>query len=52
MGRTYNLWNADELEAAFKSGMMEHCSDLVGNVARLTTKIILNNGYKINQIQE
>jgi C_GCAxxG_C_C family probable redox protein len=46
-GRSYDLWNADELKAAFKSGMMEHCSDLVGNVARLTVKIILNSGYKI-----
>jgi len=46
-GRSYDLWNAEELKEAFKSGMMEHCSDLVGNVARLTTKIILNSGYKI-----
>ena len=48
MGRTYDLWNAEELKEAFKSGMMEHCSTLVGNVARLTTKIILNSGYKPN----
>jgi C_GCAxxG_C_C family probable redox protein len=46
MGRSFNLWNAEELKIAFKSGMMEHCSELVGNIARLTTKIILNNGYK------
>ncbi len=45
VGRSFNLWDADELKQAFKSGMMEHCSDLVGNVARLTTKIILNSGY-------
>ncbi|MHA1669905.1 MAG: C-GCAxxG-C-C family protein [Promethearchaeota archaeon] len=46
MGRTFNLWSANELKEAFKSGMMEHCSTLVGNVAKLATKIILNNGFK------
>lgn len=46
LGRTYNLWDPDELKEAFKSGMMEHCSKLVGDVARLATKIILNNGFK------
>jgi len=45
LGRTYNLWDADELEEAFHSGMMNHCSKLVGNVAKLATKIILNNGF-------
>ena len=49
MGRTYDLWNAEELKEAFKSGMMNHCSDLVGNVASLTTKIILNAGFKFNE---
>jgi C_GCAxxG_C_C family probable redox protein len=47
VGRSYDLWNAEELKEAFKAGVMEHCSNLVGNVARLTTKIILNSGYKI-----
>jgi len=46
VGRTFNLWSAEELKEAFKSGMMEHCSELVGNIARLTIKIILNTGYK------
>lgn len=46
LGRTYNLWNADELKEAFNSDMMEYCSKLVGNVAKLATKIILNNGFK------
>ena len=45
VGRTYDLWNADELKEAFKSGMMEHCSDLVGTIAQMATKIILNSGY-------
>ena len=46
MGRTFNLWNADEMKEAFKAGMMENCSTLVGNVAKLATKIILRNGFK------
>ena len=46
MGRTFNLWNEDEMKEAFKSGMMEHCSTLVGNVARLATELILRNGFK------
>ncbi|MFX0011408.1 MAG: C-GCAxxG-C-C family protein [Candidatus Hermodarchaeota archaeon] len=45
VGRTFDLWNADELKEAFKSGMVEHCSDLVGTIAQMATKIILNSGY-------
>lgn len=46
MGRTFNLWDADEMKEAFKAGMMENCSTLVGNVAKLATKIILNSGFE------
>ena len=46
MGRTFNLWNADEMKEAFKAGMMDNCSTIVGNVAKLATKIILNNGFQ------
>ena len=46
MGRTFNLWNADEMKEAFKAGMMDNCSTLVGNIAKLATKIILNNGFE------
>jgi C_GCAxxG_C_C family probable redox protein len=45
IGRTYDLWNPDELKEAFKSGMVNHCSDLVGKVAQMAAKIILDNGY-------
>ncbi|MFX1357613.1 MAG: C-GCAxxG-C-C family protein [Promethearchaeota archaeon] len=45
LGRTYNLWDADELKEAFHSGMMNHCSKLVGNVAKLATEIILDHGF-------
>ncbi len=46
MGRTFNLWNADEMKEAFKAGMMDNCSTIVGNVAKLATKIILNSGFE------
>jgi len=40
-GRFYNLYNPDELYAAMEAGMLERCSTLVGEVARMTTEIIL-----------
>ncbi len=46
MGRTFNLWNADEMKEAFKAGMMDNCSTIVGNVAKLATKIILKSGFE------
>ena len=46
MGRTFNLWDQKELAEAFKSGMMDHCSKLVGNVAKLAANIILRGGFK------
>jgi len=45
IGRTYNMWDPDELKEAFKSGMVNHCSDLVGKVAQMATEIILDNGF-------
>jgi C_GCAxxG_C_C family probable redox protein len=42
MGRTYNLWDQQEMQAAFQSGMMTHCSKVVGTVAKLAVMIILN----------
>jgi C_GCAxxG_C_C family probable redox protein len=41
LGRFYNLYDPNELQAAVKAGMMEKCSTLVGEVARMTTSIIL-----------
>jgi len=46
MGRTFNLWNADEMKEAFKACMMDNCSTIVGNVAKLATKIILKSGFE------
>jgi len=51
VGKTYDLWNAKELQEAFSSGMLEKCSEVVGNTAKIATQIILENGFqpKINE---
>lgn len=41
MGRTYNLYDPEELKEAFRSGMLEHCSEVVGRAARRTAELIL-----------
>ena len=45
LGRTYNLWDPNDLKEAFQSGMMEHCSKLVGTIAKIATEIILDAGF-------
>jgi C_GCAxxG_C_C family probable redox protein len=40
-GRFYNLYDMEELEEAFKAGMLDRCSTVVGEVARMTVDIIL-----------
>jgi C_GCAxxG_C_C family probable redox protein len=40
-GRFFNLYDPAELEAASKAGMMDKCSTLVGETARMATSIIL-----------
>lgn len=40
-GRFFNLLDPDDLQAALEAGMLERCSTLVGEVARMTTEIIL-----------
>lgn len=40
-GRFYNLYDPDEMKAAVEAGLLETCSTLVGEVARMTTEIIL-----------
>jgi C_GCAxxG_C_C family probable redox protein len=41
MGRTFNLYDPEEYKEAMKLGMMDYCSEVVGNAAKLATKIIL-----------
>ena len=48
MGRTYNLYEPRDLQEAFKSGMMEHCSEVVGRAARKTAEITLRERDSIN----
>jgi C_GCAxxG_C_C family probable redox protein len=51
MGRTYNLWDPEEMKEAFRSGMMEHCSKVVGNVASLAVKLILSQKINLSKYQ-
>ena len=47
MGRSYDLWDTKEMGEAFSPGALpKHCPELVGTVAKLATKIILDNGFK------
>jgi C_GCAxxG_C_C family probable redox protein len=41
MGRTYDLLDPEQLQEAFKGGMLEHCSRVCGRAARLTAEMIL-----------
>jgi C_GCAxxG_C_C family probable redox protein len=41
MGRFYNLYDPADLEAAINDQMMEKCSNVVGEAARMATRIIL-----------
>lgn len=41
MGRTYNLLDPEDFKAAGESGMMEHCSEVVGKGARKAAELIL-----------
>ncbi len=40
-GRFYNLYDPGEMKEAFEAGMLDTCSTLVGEVAKMTTEIIL-----------
>ena len=42
MGRFFNLYDLGEMEAARKAGMADKCSTVVGEVAKMATKIILD----------
>jgi C_GCAxxG_C_C family probable redox protein len=49
VGRFFNLYDPKEMEAAFKAGMVDKCSTLVGEVARMTTKIILEKRESLRE---
>ncbi len=46
MGKVYNLWDQNEMKEAVSAGMLDKCSDVVGNIAREAVKIILEAGFK------
>lgn len=41
MSRTYNMYDPEELKEAFKSGMIEHCSGVIGHAAQKAAEMIL-----------
>ena len=45
-GRFYNLYDPEEMQAAVKTGLPDTCSILVGEVAKMTTEIILETQAK------
>jgi len=40
-GRFFDLYDPAELQAALAAGMLDKCSDVVGDVARMTVDIVL-----------
>ncbi len=45
-GRFFNLYDPAEMQAAMEAGMFDKCSTLVGEVAKMTTEIILEEQEK------
>jgi C_GCAxxG_C_C family probable redox protein len=45
-GRFYDLYDPQELQEAIKAGMLDKCSTLVGEVAKMATEIILTEKEK------
>jgi C_GCAxxG_C_C family probable redox protein len=51
MGRTYNLWDPEELKDASQSGMMKHCSKVVGTMARQAVELILAQEINLDEFR-
>ncbi|MCU0845514.1 MAG: C-GCAxxG-C-C family protein [Spirochaetes bacterium] len=45
-GRFFNLYDPQEMKAALEAGMLETCSTVVGETARMTVEIILEERGK------
>lgn len=41
-GRFFNLYDPEDMKAAMEAGMLDRCSTLAGEVARMATEIILD----------
>jgi C_GCAxxG_C_C family probable redox protein len=49
VGRFFNLYDPSEFQAAMKAGLPDKCSTLVGEVARMATKIILEKRESLRE---
>jgi C_GCAxxG_C_C family probable redox protein len=49
VGRFFNLYDPREMEKASQVGMMDKCSSLVGEVARMATRIILERRESLKE---
>ena len=43
---TWTLWELNSYNEEMKSDMVKYCSNIVANVAKMATKIIIENGFK------
>lgn len=48
-GRFYNLYDPEEMKAGMEAGILDRCSTLAGEVAKMTTEIILEQQEKDNK---
>ncbi len=48
MGRTYNLMDPKDLKEAIQTGMINHCSEVVGWAAQRTAEIILSEQNRLS----
>jgi C_GCAxxG_C_C family probable redox protein len=51
MGRTYNLWDPEEMKEAYRSGMMGHCSKVVGTMAQQAVELILTQKINLDKFR-
>jgi C_GCAxxG_C_C family probable redox protein len=49
VGRFFNLYDPEEMKAAYKAGLVDKCSTLVGEVARMATRIIVEKKKSIKE---
>lgn len=45
LGVSWDLWSLNEMDENFRTQMIDACSKIVGNVAKLTIKLLFENGY-------
>jgi C_GCAxxG_C_C family probable redox protein len=48
-GRFYNLYDPEEMKAGMEAGILDRCSTLAGEVAKMATEIILEEQEKNNK---